>query len=243
MNLKNKKVLITGATGGIGNSLIEKFNNLGSLIIATGTNEEKLNNLKEKYPNINIEKFKLEEHNKIEKFIDTIYTKLNGLDILVNNAGITLDNLSIRLSEENWQKVLDINLTSSFLMCKFAIKKMLKNKFGKIINVTSIVGHTGNVGQANYAASKAGIIAFSKSLALEYAKKNISVNCVSPGFIKTDMTDKINEDFKKVLISKIPAGSLGSGEDVSNCVAFLASDMANYINGETLHVNGGMYMS
>mgnify|MGYP001446027555 FL=1 len=243
MNLKNKKVLITGATGGIGNSLIEKFNNLGSLIIATGTNEEKLNNLKEKYPNINIEKFKLEEHNKIEKFIDTIYTKLNGLDILVNNAGITLDNLSIRLSEENWQKVLDINLTSSFLMCKFAIKKMLKNKFGKIINVTSIVGHTGNVGQANYAASKAGIIAFSKSLALEYAKKNINVNCVSPGFIKTDMTDKINEDFKKVLLSKIPAGSLGSGEDVSNCVAFLASDMANYINGETLHVNGGMYMS
>ena len=243
MNLKNKKVLITGATGGIGNSLIEKFNNLGSLIIATGTNEEKLNNLKEKYPNINIEKFKLEEHNKIEKFIDTIYTKLNGLDILVNNAGITLDSLSIRLSEENWQKVLDINLTSSFLMCKFAIKKMLKNKFGKIINVTSIVGHTGNVGQANYAASKAGIIAFSKSLALEYAKKNINVNCVSPGFIKTDMTDKINEDFKKVLISKIPAGSLGSGEDVSNCVAFLASDMANYINGETLHVNGGMYMS
>ena len=243
MNLKNKKVLITGATGGIGNSLIEKFNNLGSSIIATGTNEEKLNNLKEKYPNINIEKFKLEEHNKIEKFIDTIYTKLNGLDILVNNAGITLDNLSIRLSEENWQKVLDINLTSSFLMCKFAIKKMLKNKFGKIINVTSIVGHTGNVGQANYAASKAGIIAFSKSLALEYAKKNINVNCVSPGFIKTDMTDKINEDFKKVLISKIPAGSLGSGEDVSNCVAFLASDMANYINGETLHVNGGMYMS
>ena len=243
MNLKNKKVLITGATGGIGNSLIEKFNNLGSSIIATGTNEEKLNNLKEKYPNINIEKFKLEEHNKIEKFIDTIYTKLNGLDILVNNAGITLDSLSIRLSEENWQKVLDINLTSSFLMCKFAIKKMLKNKFGKIINVTSIVGHTGNVGQANYAASKAGIIAFSKSLALEYAKKNINVNCVSPGFIKTDMTDKINEDFKKVLISKIPAGSLGSGEDVSNCVAFLASDMANYINGETLHVNGGMYMS
>ena len=243
MNLKNKKVLITGATGGIGNSLIEKFNNLGSLIIATGTNEEKLNNLKEKYPNINIEKFKLEEHNKIEKFIDTIYTKLNGLDILVNNAGITLDSLSIRLSEENWQKVLDINLTSSFLMCKFAIKKMLKNKFGKIINVTSIVGHTGNIGQANYAASKAGIIAFSKSLALEYAKKNINVNCVSPGFIKTDMTDKINEDFKKVLISKIPAGSLGSGEDVSNCVAFLASDMANYINGETLHVNGGMYMS
>jgi 3-oxoacyl-[acyl-carrier protein] reductase len=243
MNLKNKKILITGATGGIGNSLVDKFNNLGSNIVATGTNEEKLNNLKKKYPNIHIEKFKLDEHDKIEKFVDNIHEKLDGIDILVNNAGITLDNLSIRLTEENWKKVLDINLTSSFLMCKFAIKKMLKNKFGKIINITSIVGHTGNLGQANYAASKAGIIAFSKSLAIEYAKKNINVNCVSPGFIKTDMTDKISEDFKKILLSKIPTGTLGTGEDVSNCVAFLASDMANYINGETIHVNGGMYMS
>ena len=243
MNLKNKKILITGATGGIGNSLVEKFNNLGSNIVATGTNEEKLNNLKKKFPNIHIEKFKLDEHDKIEKFVDNIHEKLDGIDILVNNAGITLDNLSIRLTEENWKKVLDINLTSSFLMCKFAIKKMLKNKFGKIINITSIVGHTGNLGQANYAASKAGIIAFSKSLAIEYAKKNINVNCVSPGFIKTDMTDKISEDFKKILLSKIPTGTLGRGEDVSNCVAFLASDMANYINGETIHVNGGMYMS
>ena len=128
-------------------------------------------------------------------------------------------------------------------MSKFAIKKMLKKKYGKIINITSIVGHTGNIGQANYSASKAGIIAFSKSLAMEYAKKNINVNCISPGFIKTEMTDKINEDFKKTLISKIPAGNLGTGEDVSNCVVFLASEMANYINGETIHVNGGMYMS
>ncbi len=243
MNLKNKNILITGATGGIGNSLVEKFNNLGSNIVATGTNEEKLNSLKKKFPKIHVEKFKLDEHDKIEKFIDIMHGKLGGLDILVNNAGITLDNLSIRLTEENWKKVLDINLTSSFLMCKFAIKKMLKNKYGKIINITSIVGHTGNLGQANYAASKAGIIAFSKSLALEYAKKNININCVSPGFIKTDMTDKISEDFKKILLSKIPTGTLGSGEDVSNCVAFLASDMANYINGETIHVNGGMYMS
>ena len=157
---------------------------------------------------------------------------------------VYLDNLSIRLSEENWKKVLDINLSSTFLMCKFAIKKMLKMKHGKIINITSIVGHTGNLGQANYAASKAGIIAFSKSLAIEYyAKKNININCVSPGFIKTDMTDKINEEFKKNLINKIPSGKLGTGEDVSNCVAFLASDSADYINGETIHVNGGMYMA
>ena len=171
INLKNKKVLITGATGGIGNCLVEKFNELEAEILATGTNEQKLENLKKNFDRINVEKFKLDEHDKIEKFIEIVDQKLGGLDVLVNNAGITLDNLSIRLTEENWKKVLDINLTSSFLMCKFAIKKMLKKKYGKIINITSIVGHTGNLGQANYAASKAGIIAFSKSLAIEYAKK------------------------------------------------------------------------
>ena len=171
MNLKNKKILITGATGGIGNCLVKKFNELGSTIIATGTNDEKLNNLKKNFSSINVEKFKLDQHDKIENFIDQINEKLGGLDILVNNAGITLDNLSIRLSEENWKKVLDVNLTSTFLMCKYAIKKMLKKKYGRIINITSIVGHTGNLGQANYSASKAGIVAFSKSLAIEYAKK------------------------------------------------------------------------
>ena len=243
MNLKNKKVLITGATGGIGNSLVEKFNGLECLVAATGTNESKLENLKKNYPNIIVKSFKLDNHDKIENFVDNINNELDGIDILVNNAGITLDNLSIRLSEENWKKVIDINLTSTFLMCKFAIKKMLKKKSGKIINITSIVGHTGNLGQANYAASKSGIIAFSKSLAIEYAKKNININCVSPGFIKTEMTDKINEEFKKTLINKIPSGDLGTGEDVSNCVAFLASEMSKYINGETIHVNGGMYMA
>ena len=243
MILKDKKILITGATGGIGNCLVEKFNSFGAKIVASGTNEEKLDNLKKKFTNIHIEKFKLDEHSKIEDFINNVDQKLGGLEVVVNNAGITLDNLSIRLTEENWKKVLDINLTSTFLMCKFAIKKMLKKKYGKIINITSIVGHTGNLGQANYAASKAGIIAFSKSLAIEYAKKNININCVSPGFIKTEMTDQINEEFKKALINKIPSGNLGSGEDVSNCVAFLASSMANYINGETIHVNGGMYMA
>ena len=243
MNLTNKKVLITGATGGIGNCLVKKFDSFNTKIIATGTNEEKLDNLKKNFPNIQVEKFKLDHHDKIDDFINNVHDKLEGLDILVNNAGITLDNLSIRLTEADWKKVLDINLTSTFLMCKSAVKKMLKKKYGKIINITSIVGHTGNLGQANYAASKAGIIAFSKSLAIEYAKKNININCVSPGFIKTEMTDKINEEFKKNLIDKIPSGNLGTGEDVSNCVAFLASDMATYINGETIHVNGGMYMA
>jgi len=243
MNLKNRKILITGATGGIGNCLVEKFDQLGSKIFATGTNEEKLNNLKKKFPNIEIGRFKLNEHNKIEEFIENVHRKLDGIDVLINNAGINLDNLSIRLTEENWKKVIDINLTSTFLMCKHVIKKMLKKKYGKIINITSIVGHTGNLGQANYSASKSGIVAFSKSLAIEYAKKNININCVSPGFIQTEMTDKINEEFKKTLINKIPSGNLGTGQDVSNCVAFLASDMASYINGETVHVNGGMYMA
>ena len=243
MNLKNKKILITGATGGIGNSLVKKFNELGSVILATGTNQDKLDKLKSEFKNIKIKQFKLDEHSKIEEFINTCHTELEGIDVLINNAGITLDNISIRLSDENWKKVVDINLTSTFLMCKHSIKKMLKNKKGKIINITSIVAHTGNLGQANYAASKAGIIGFSKSLAIEYAKKKININCISPGFIKTEMTDKINEEFRKMLINKIPSGDLGTGQDVANSAAFLASEMSDYITGETLHVNGGMYMA
>ena len=243
MNLKNKKVLITGATGGIGYNLVKKFYDLGSIILATGTNEEKLNQLKKEFKDIKTKSFKLDQHSEIEQFINSCHSELSGIDVLINNAGITLDNISVRLTDENWKKVIDINLTSSFLMCKQTIKKMLKHKQGKIINITSIVAHTGNLGQANYAASKAGIIGFSKSLAIEYAKKKININCISPGFIKTEMTDKINDEFKKMLISKIPSGDLGKGEDVANCAAFLASEMSDYITGETIHVNGGMYMS
>ena len=243
MNLKDKKVIITGATGGIGHSIVKKFYELGSVILATGTNENKLNELQKNFKHIKIKSFKLDQHLEIEKFIDSCNLELGGIDVLINNAGITLDNLSIRLTDENWKKVIDINLTSTFLMCKYAIKKMLKNKKGKIINIASIVAHTGNLGQANYAASKAGIIGFSKSLALEYAKKNINVNCISPGFIKTEMTEKINDEFKKILISKIPSGDLGTAEDIANCAVFLGSEMSNYITGETIHVNGGMYMA
>ena len=243
INFKNKKILITGATGGIGNYLVKKFLSLDGNVIATGTNEKKLENLKNEFPNINAIQFDLSNHSEIESFVDNAFSKLNGIDVLVNNAGITNDNLSLRMKNEDWQKVIDINLSSTFYLCKSVIKKMLKNKSGKIVNITSIVGHTGNIGQSNYAASKAGMIAMSKSLALEYAKKNIFINCVSPGFIKTNMTDKISEEYKNILISKIPMSRLGSGEDVSNTVAFLCSDMASYITGETIHVNGGMYMS
>ena len=243
-NLEKKNIIVTGASGGIGNAIIKRLNEAGANILASGTRIEKLEELKKKFQEIKILKFDISQSDKIEKFIENATNELGGsLDGLVNNAGITQDNLAIRMSLDEWQKVINVNLTSTFLMSKFAIKKMLKNKSGKIVNITSVVGHTGNLGQANYTASKAGIIAMSKSLAIEYAKKNININCISPGFIKTAMTDKIDEKFKEVIVSKIPSARLGEPDDIANAVLFLSSNQSNYINGETLHVNGGMYMA
>ena len=242
INFKGKKILITGATGGIGKALVKKFLSLDGTILATGTNTEKLDSLKKEFPNLNVLKFDISDHSKIEDFIENVSSQLVGLDVLVNNAGITMDNLSLRMKDEEWKKVIDINLTSTFLLSKYSIKKMLKTKYGRVVNITSVVGHTGNLGQANYAASKSGIIGMSKSLAIEYAKKNITVNCVSPGFIVSDMTMNIAEKVKLYLTSRIPMGKLGNGEDVANCVAFLSSEQAAYVTGETIHVNGGMYM-
>ena len=243
-NLNKKNIVVTGATGGIGNSIVQKLDSVGANILASGTKQEKLDELKIKFSNLKILKFDISKIDEIEKFIEDAASLLGGqLDCIVNNAGITQDNLAIRMSLDEWRKVIDINLTSTFLLSKFAIKKMLKNKSGKIINITSVVGHTGNLGQANYTASKAGIVAMSKSLAMEYAKKNININCISPGFIKTAMTEKIDDKFKETIISKIPSAKLGEPEDVANAVIFLASDQSDYINGETIHVNGGMYMA
>ena len=243
-NLSNKNIIVTGASGGIGNSIVKRLHECGANILASGTKLEKLEELKSKYENIKVLKFDISATNQIEEFIENASKELGGsLDCIINNAGITQDNLAIRMSLEEWKKVIDINLTSTFLLSKYSIKKMLKNKSGKIVNITSVVGHTGNLGQANYTASKAGIIAMSKSLAIEYAKKNININCISPGFIKTAMTDKLDDKFKETIISKIPSSRLGEPEDVANAVIFLASDQSNYISGETLHVNGGMYMA
>ena len=243
-DLKGKNIIVTGASGGIGNSIVKKLNESGANILASGTRIEKLEDLKKNFEKVKLLKFDISQTDKIEEFIENATNELGGsLDCIVNNAGITQDNLAIRMSLEEWQKVIDINLTSTFLLSKFSIKKMLKNKSGNIINITSVVGHTGNLGQANYTASKAGVIAMSKSLAIEYAKKNINVNCISPGFIKTVMTDKIDEKFKEIIVSKIPSGRLGEPDDIANAVLFLASDQSRYVNGETLHVNGGMYMA
>ena len=244
IDLKNKNIIVTGASGGIGNSIVQNLYENGANILASGTNDKKLNDLKSKFKNIIVKKFDISKTDQIEQFINDATDMLKGnLDCIVNNAGVTQDNLAIRMSLDEWKKVIDINLTSTFLLSKFSIKKMIKNKSGKIINITSIVGHTGNLGQSNYTASKAGIIAMSKSLALEYAKKNININCISPGFIKTAMTEKIDDKYKEAIISKIPSARLGEPQDVANAVLFLASNQSNYINGETIHVNGGMYMA
>ena len=244
IDLKNLSIILTGATGGIGNSILDKLVSRGANVLASGTNDEKLNLIKEKYQNVKVNKFDISAHDEIENFIEKCNEILgNKIDVLINNAGIARDNLSIRMKDEEWNKVIDINLTSTFLLSKNTIKKMLKNKKGKIINITSVVGHTGNIGQANYAASKAGLIGMSKSLALEYGKKNITVNCVSPGFITSDMTNKISEEHKEMLKSRISLNKFGDPKDVANTIAFLCSDLSDYITGETIHVNGGMYFS
>ena len=244
IDLKNSNIFLTGATGGIGNSILEKLVDAGANVIATGTNVEKLSEIKNKYKSVKVEKFDISQHKEIENFINKVSDELgNKIDVLINNAGVTSDNLSIRMKEEEWKKVIDINLTSTFLLSKNVLKKMLKNKKGKIINIASVVGHTGNIGQANYTASKAGLVAMSKSFALEYGKKNINVNCVSPGFITTDMTKNIDQNYKETLKSRIPLDRFGDPKDVANTVLFLCSNLSDYITGETIHVNGGMYFS
>jgi len=244
INLQNKNIIITGATGGIGNSIVDTLISLNAKVLVSGTNESKLDSLKGKHKNLIIIKQDISVHDELENFIEKCNSMLDDkIDVLINNAGIAKDNLAIRMNKDEWEKVININLTSTFLLAKYAIKKMLKKKFGKIINITSVVGHTGNLGQANYSASKGGVSSMSKSLSLEYAKKNITVNCIAPGFIDTAMTQKINEEYKNQLKSKIPLDRFGTPQDIANCTAFLCSDLSNYITGETIHVNGGMYFS
>ena len=242
-DIKNKKVIITGGSRGIGLSILKKFYENEAKILTIGSNLENLKKIQNDYPNIEIEQLNLKNLNEVKDCFPKLIDKLGGLDLLVNNAGITKDNLTLRMKEEEWSDVININLSSVFISCQQAIKFMIKNKSGNIINITSVVGHTGNPGQANYTASKAGVVAMTKSLAKEYAKKNIRVNCISPGFIETDMTNELKEEYKLELMKNIPINRLGKGDDIANAALFLGSDASSYITGETIHVNGGMYMA
>ena len=244
IDLTNLNIILTGATGVIGKSILYKLNRLKANVIACGTNQEKLDTIDKNFKNVVTKKIDLSNHLIIEQFINECNeTFKDKIDILINNAGITSDNLTIRMKEEEWNRVINLNLSSTFLLTKHTLKKMIKNKNGRIINITSVVGHTGNAGQANYAAAKAGLVGMSKSLALEYGKKNIKINCISPGFIKSEMTEKINDNFKEMLKQKISLERFGLPDDVANAVVFLSSSLSDYITGETIHVNGGMYFS
>ncbi len=237
-----KNVLITGASRGIGKVICEELVKNYNLLVV-GRNKISLENLLKNNEYV-LKRFEcdLENLDEISSMTEEINKKKIPIDILINNAGMTDDSLFIRMNYEKWQKVINTNLNSNFHLTNLISKIMMKQKWGRIINITSIVGHTGNLGQANYAASKAGIIGMSKSIASELAKWNITVNCISPGFIETDMTDSMSEDQKKIVISKIPSKKIGKPIDIANCVKFLASEGSSYITGETIHVNGGMLM-
>ena len=240
-SLKNKNIIITGASGGIGNAIVKKLYENGANILATGTRIEKLEELKKKFSTIKILKFDISQHEKIEEFIKNATEELGGsLDCIINNAGITKDNLLMRISEADFDKVIEVNLKSVFNLTKAVIRPMMKQRAGSIINMSSVVGLKGNAGQTNYAASKAGIIGFSKSVALELGSRNVRSNVVAPGFIETEMTDKLDEKVVQSWRDSIPLKRGGKPEDIANACVFLASDMSAYITGQTLSVDGGM---
>ena len=237
-----KNALITGATGGIGLAIVEILSKKFNLILVA-RNEKKLDEISSKNNSIlKCMKCDLSDVNEIKVLTEKIIKDKINVDILVNNAGINDDSLFLRMNSDKWENVIKTNLTSNFHLTNQISKLMIKQRWGRIINITSVVGHTGNLGQANYSASKAGIIGMSKSIALELAKRNITVNCVSPGFIESNMTDLLSENQKESILKKIPLESIGSPYDVAYCVNFLASEESRYITGETIHVNGGLAM-
>jgi 3-oxoacyl-[acyl-carrier protein] reductase len=237
-----KKALITGATGGIGLEICKFLGNDHEIYIL-GRNEEKLKNLSNKFSFIK-EYFvcDISESESLANFFEKISMKNLQIDVLVNNAGVTDDSLFLRMDLKKWNKVINTNLNSNFMISNFFSKQMIKKKWGRIVNITSVVGHTGNAGQSNYTASKAGVIGMTKSIAIELAKRNITVNSISPGFIDTEMTASLSDQQKDFIKNKIPLARIGRPEDVAYCVKFLVSDQANYITGQTIHVNGGLAM-
>ena len=242
-SLTGKTALITGASGGIGAAIAKALHDAGATIAISGTRIEVLEKVKaEVGERVSIIPCNLSKPEEVEKLIPAAEAAMGGLDILVNNAGITKDGLAMRMKDEDWQSVIDVNLTANFRLSRAAMRGMMKKRWGRIINITSIVGVTGNPGQANYVASKAGLIGLTKSLAQELAARNLTVNCVAPGFVATPMTDALNEKQREAILSRIPAGRMGSPADIAAAVLYLASDEAAYVTGQTIHVNGGMAM-
>lgn len=247
-SLEGYNALVTGASGGIGCAIAKLLAQQGANLAISGTRLDALEKCAEEINRINsaiqlvILPCDLQEHAQVEELVPQVEEKLGKIDILVNNAGITKDNLLIRMKDEEWQKVLNVNLTSCFILTRAAVKVMMKRRYGRIINISSVVGSTGNPGQANYCASKAGMVGMSKAIAKEVASRNITINCVAPGFIESEMTKVLPELTQQKILSSIPLNRMGSAEEVAACVAFLASLEAGYITGHTIHVNGGMGM-
>ncbi len=243
MALTEKRVLITGASGGIGAAIAQAMSAAGAIVLLTGTREAALQETAAALTGAHhIIPSNLSHADAPQALFSKADALVGGVDILVNNAGITKDTLAMRMSDEDWQQVLEVNLTASFRLARAALKGMMKQRFGRIINITSVVGTMGNAGQGNYCAAKAGLTGFSKALAQEVASRNITVNCIAPGFITTAMTDKLNDAQKQAMLSRIPMGRFGEPTDIAAAAIFLASDGAAYITGQTLHVNGGMVM-
>ena len=244
VKIQNQNILITGASGGIGRSIVKNFDGDNNNLLIIGTNENKLNALSQELKSST--KYlacDFSDYRNVKKIITKINNELdNKIDILINNAGITRDNLTLRMKEEEWNEVINLNLNSTFFLTKEILRFMVKNKFGRIINISSVVGSSGNAGQANYAASKAGLEGMTKSIALEVASRGITVNCIAPGFIKTAMTSEILEKYEDKVINSIPVKRIGVPDDISSLTKFLASDKASYITGQTFHINGGMLM-
>jgi 3-oxoacyl-[acyl-carrier protein] reductase len=242
-DLSGKTALVTGATGGIGAAIARALHKAGATVAISGTRANVLEALKaELGERVHVVPCNLSDAADVEKLVPAAEAAMGGLDILVNNAGITKDNLAMRMKDEDWNAVIDVNLTAGFRLARAAMRGMMKKRWGRMINITSVVGVTGNPGQANYVASKAGIIGLTKSLAQELASRNVTVNAVAPGFIATPMTDVLNDKQKEGILAKVPAGRLGSPDDIAAAVLYLASEEAGYVTGQTLHVNGGMAM-
>lgn len=242
-DLTGRKALVTGATGGLGGAIARTLHAQGASVAISGTRAEALEALAAEFgERVVVAPCNLSDKDSVEALVPTAEEKLGGLDILVNNAGITRDNLFMRLKDEDWDSVLAVNLTAAFRLSRAAVKSMMRRRYGRIVAIGSVVGTTGNPGQGNYAAAKAGLIGMSKALAAEVASRNITVNVVAPGFIESPMTQALNDKQREGILSGVPMGRLGAGADVAAAVAFLASTEAGYVTGQTLHVNGGMAM-